>query len=120
MAEDYKEKGLENIKAIYGDFGSKNLSDMVNLNPDFAKYITEFAYGEIYSREGISLKTKQIVTITSLLTQGGVEAELEGHIKGALHVGLTPQEIVDVILHCLPYVGFPKVTEALKIAKSVF
>lgn len=61
-----------------------------------------------------------MVTLSSLLTLGGCETQLDVHINGALNVGITPQKIIEVFLQCIPYVGFPRVLNAVGVAKKVF
>jgi 4-carboxymuconolactone decarboxylase len=93
--------------------------DLADIAPDVAKYIIEFAYGEIYTREGLSNKQRALVTISSLVTQG-TEPQLELHINTGLTAGLTKEEIVESITHLIPYTGFPRVLNALTVAKKVF
>ncbi|CAN7152940.1 carboxymuconolactone decarboxylase family protein [Rossellomorea sp. LjRoot5] len=90
-----------------------------DIAPDVAKYIIEFAYGEIYSRKGLTNKQRALVTISSLVTQG-TEPQLELHINTGLTAGLTEEEIVESITHLIPYTGFPRVLNALTVAKKVF
>ncbi|BEU88988.1 carboxymuconolactone decarboxylase family protein [Selenomonas sp. TAMA-11512] len=112
--------GDENLKMIDGAGGEAVIRSLQDIAPDVGKYIIEFAFGDIYSREGLSLEEREMITITSLLTTGGCEPQLEVHINGALNVGITPQKIVETFTHCVPYVGFPKVLNALFVAKKVF
>ncbi|WNB92138.1 carboxymuconolactone decarboxylase family protein [Bacillus sp. NEB1478] len=93
--------------------------DLEDIAPDVAKYIIEFAYGEIYSRAGLTNKQRALVTISSLVTQG-TEPQLELHINTGLTAGLTKEEIVESITHLIPYTGFPRVLNALTVAKKVF
>ncbi|HDR8072365.1 TPA: carboxymuconolactone decarboxylase family protein [Bacillus cereus] len=95
---------------------SENLKDIA---PDIEKYIIEFAYGDIYSRPGLDGKQRALITISSLVTQG-TEPQLELHINMGLTIGLTSTEIVESIIHLIPYTGFPRVLNALTVAKKVF
>ena len=90
-----------------------------DIAPDLESYIVEFAFGDIYSREGTTQQQKTMVTIASLVTLG-TEPQLELHINVGITIGLTPKEIVGTIVHLIPYAGFPKVLNALKIVKRVF
>src|SRR3954463_6517457 len=90
-----------------------------DLAPDLESYIVEFAFGDIYSREGTTQQQKTIATIASLVALG-TEPQLELHINVGITIGLTPKEIVGTIVHLIPYTGFPKVLNALKIVKKVF
>jgi alkylhydroperoxidase/carboxymuconolactone decarboxylase family protein YurZ len=78
------------------------------------------SFGEIYLRPGLDLRQRQLVTITALTTLGGAEAQLEVHINAGLNVGVTAREVVEAILHCIPYTGFPRVLNAILVAKRVF
>ncbi|MCE5286316.1 MAG: carboxymuconolactone decarboxylase family protein [Pelosinus sp.] len=93
------------------------LSDVA---PDLGKYIIEFAFGDIYCREDLNLEEREMVTLASLLTLGGCENQLDVHINGALNVGITPKRIVGIVVQCIPYTGFPRVLNAVGVAKRVF
>lgn len=114
------EVGTENLKKIDGKGGESVIQSLEQIAPDLGRYIVEFAFGEIYAREGLSLQERELITLTSLLTAGGCEPQLEVHIAGALHVGLTPEKIVEAFLQCIPYTGFPKVLNAVAVAKKLF
>ncbi|MER1985242.1 MAG: carboxymuconolactone decarboxylase family protein [Solibacillus sp.] len=87
--------------------------------PDLRKMIIEFGYGDIYSRPGLSDEQRALVVITSVVTQGA-GPQTKTHIKRGLHIGLTPVEIVEALLQLVPYIGFPRVQNALLIAQEVF
>lgn len=84
------------------------------------RYIIEFAFGDIYDRKVLDLKQREMIAITTLLTQGDTEPQLNVHINGALNVGLTPEEVIETFIQTIPYVGFPKVLNAITVAKQVF
>src|SRR5690554_4587387 len=98
---------------------SITFESLMDLDPALDDYIVEFAFGDIYSREGLSDRKKTLLTISSLVTQG-LEPELRLHVNIGLTIGLTPKDIVNAIVHLLPYVGFPRVLNGLNIAKGVF
>jgi 4-carboxymuconolactone decarboxylase len=114
------ENGWEKIMEVDGEGGKRVIESLKNIAPDLGRYVIEFAFGDIYTRQGISLQQKQLVTIASLTTQGGCEPQLNVHINAALNVGLTPNAIVEAIIHCIPYTGFPRVLNAVFVAKQVF
>lgn len=91
-----------------------------SIAPDLGKYIVEFAFGDIYERKGLSLQEREMITLSSLLTAGGCEPQLEVHINGALRVGISPEKIMETFLQCIPYTGFPRVLNAVSAAKKVF
>ena len=96
------------------------MESLADIAPDLGRFIIEFAFGDIYSREGLSLQEREIITITSLLTQGGCEAQLDVHINGSLNVGISPEKIIETFIQCIPYVGFPRVLNATFVAKKIF
>ena len=114
------EIGLEQLKKIDGVSGEKVIQALESVAPDLGEYIVEFAFGDIYNRQELSLQEKEIITITSLLTAGGCEPQLEVHINGSLNVGISPEKIIGTFIQCIPYVGFPKVLNATFVAKKVF
>ena len=114
------EAGLEQLKRIDGIGGENVIKSLEAVAPDVGKFIIEFAFGEIYTREGLSLQEREMITITSLLTSGGCEPQLEVHINGALNVGVSSKKIIETFVQCIPYVGFPKVLNAIAVAKKIF
>ena len=114
------ERGKEKLKEVDGHAGERVISSLEAIAPDLGRYILEFAFGDVYCREGLSLQEREIITISSLLTAGGCEAQLEVHINGSLNVGVSPEKIIEVFIQCIPYTGFPKVLNAVNAAKKVF
>ena len=114
------ETGMENLKKIDGVGGEAVIQSLRSISPDLGRYIIEFAFGDIYDRKELSLSEREMITITSLLTAGGCEPQLEVHINGALNVGIPPEKITEPFLQCVPYTGFPKVLNAIQAAKKVF
>ena len=113
------ERGLELLRQVDGERVADNLlRRYVDIAPDFSRYLVEFAFGEIYAREG-DLKHREIVAISSLATMGGCDAQLETHVHGAFNVGLSEREIVEVIMTLIPYIGFPKALNAVAVVKRV-
>lgn len=120
MSEDRYQKGIENLKIMNPD-SYKDLEKSLNdVAPDMARYIAEFPYGDIYSRPGLDLKTRELVTVASITTLGNAQPELKSHVHGALNVGCTPTEIIEVIIQMAVYAGFPAAINGLTAAKEVF
>lgn len=118
MSEKRK-RGEELLRFVDGDKVADNLLKAYDeVAPDFARHLVEFAFGEIYAREG-DLKHREVVAISSLATMGGCDAQLETHVHGALNVGLTKAEIVEVVMTLIPYIGFPKALNAMSVVKRV-
>ncbi|HAT55015.1 MAG TPA: carboxymuconolactone decarboxylase family protein [Lactobacillus sp.] len=113
-------RGREKLQEVDAKAADQVMDSLADVAPDIATYIEEFAFGDIYSRAGLSLQQREMITVTSLLTQGDTAAQLEVHINGCLNVGLTENEVIETFIQCLPYVGFPKVLNAVSVAKRVF
>ncbi|WP_143461917.1 carboxymuconolactone decarboxylase family protein [Levilactobacillus enshiensis] len=114
------EKGknlLNQVDAAAADAVMTNLKD---ISPDIGQYILEFAFGDIYTRPGLTLQQRELVTITALLVQGDTSSQLTVHLNGCLNVGLTPKEIIETCIHCIPYIGFPRVLNAIAVVQQVF
>lgn len=114
------EKGLKKLSEVDGHVGEQVIAALSGIAPDLGKYIIEFAFGDIYCRENLNLQEREMVTLSSLLTLGGCENQLDVHINGALNVGITPQKVIEIFVQCIPYVGFPRVLNAVGVAKKVF
>lgn len=120
MSDNYFNTGLENLKKIDGEAGIRVIESLNDIAPDLGRYIIEFAFGQIYARSGLSLQERELLTLSTLLTAGGCEAQLQVHINAALHVGIKKEKILEVFLHCIPYTGFPKVLNAVTAARQIF
>lgn len=120
MEQTRFQRGWELLQQVDDTAGEAVIDSMAGIVPDLGRYIVEFAFGDIYARDGLSLQERELVTIASLLTAGGCEPQLKVHLNGALNVGVPPQKIVEALIHCVPYVGFPRVLNAVSTAKEVF
>ena len=113
-------QGMEQLKTIDGKGGENVIKSLEDIAPDLGKFIVEFAFGDIYTREGLTTEEREMITLSSLLTAGGCEPQLEVHINGALNVGISPEKVIEIFLQCIPYTGFPKVLNAVFAVKKVF
>lgn len=120
MTNERYQRGWDKLMEIDGEGGERVIESLRDIAPDLGKYVVEFVFGDIYSREGLDLKQRQLVTIASLSTQGSCEPQLNVHINAALNVGLSAHEIIEAITHCIPYTGFPRVLNAVLLAKDIF
>lgn len=113
-------RGWERLMEVDAEAGERVIENLQSVAPDLGRYVVEFAFGDIYTRSILDLRQRQLVTISALTTLGGAEAQLEVHVNAGLNVGLTAREIVEAMLHCVPYTGFPRVLNAIFVAKRVF
>jgi len=114
------DRGAETIKELYGDFGGAFFEDLEGIAPDFGRFIVEFSYGEVFSRPGLDIRTREIAIISALTTLGTAERQLKAHILGALKANASREEIVEAIMQVAVYAGFPAGFNALMVAKSAF
>ncbi len=114
------ERGWRRLQDLDSQAGQRVLETLQDIAPDLATYIIEFTFGDIHSRSGLDLKQRQLIIIATLVSQGDSEAQLELHINAGLNVGLEAQEIVEAVMQCVPFTGFPRVFNALGVVKRVF
>ena len=113
------EKGKEVIEAIQERSIEEIFKDLEDVAPDMSRFVVEFPYSEIYTRSEVDLKTRELCTVAALTVLGTVP-QLKDHLGGALNVGNSPTEIVEIILQMSAYCGFPKSINGLVAAKEVF
>lgn len=101
-----------------GDAGV--LKGLSKTAPDLANYVLEFIFGDLYSRDGLDLKIKQMLTVTILATLGNAKPQLGYHINAALNIGIKRSEIIDIMTHISGYAGFPAALNGVATAKEVF
>ena len=118
MNENYQ-KGIEVLKQMTDDEGMQGIRHLQEIFPDFGERMIDFGFGQIYGRPNLDLRLREIITLTALITQGAF-GQLDFHIKAALKLGLKQEEILEIILQCAAYIGFPKSCSALGIAGEIF
>ncbi|WP_406276210.1 carboxymuconolactone decarboxylase family protein [Nocardia sp. NBC_00881] len=121
MNERY-ERGLARQQELGGATALRHrvydaLSDIA---PDLHRYAVEFAYADIHARPGLDSGSRELVILGVLIGLGSVDPQLEAHITTALNVGLAPASVVEAVIQALPYAGFPRVLNAMTIARNVF
>ncbi len=118
--ESRYDRGLGKMRAMFGPGIESALQGLAAASPDLVRCLVEFPFGDVYSRPGLDLKTREMLTVAALTVLGYPQAELKDHIRGALNVGCTRDEILEIILQMAVYAGFPAALEAIKTAASVF
>jgi 4-carboxymuconolactone decarboxylase len=91
-----------------------------DVSPELGHQLVAWGFGEVYARPGLEPRDRQLLTLGMLTALGGCEPQLEIHIGAALNVGLTPQEIIEALLHASVYCGFPRALNATFVARTVF
>ena len=118
--EDRYQRGWEKLKEVDGEAGERVIESLEDIAPDFARYLIEFPFGDIYTRPALDLKSREIAVVAALTALGNAAPQLKVHIHGALNVGCTRQEVVEVIMQMAVYAGFPAALNGLFAAKEVF
>lgn len=114
------ENGKQIREQMVGKEKSQEISDSLS---EIAPIVDEkvlLLFDENQKRSIISMQQREMLTLTTLATQGDTSYQLDFHIRASLNAGLTKEEIVEVFVHCLPYIGFPKTLNAIAVAKKVF
>lgn len=114
------ERGLAKLTEIDGEQGTRVIESLQDIAPDFAKLLIEFGFGDIYSRPQLDLRARELATIAALTAMGTAAPQLKVHIHGALNVGCTKEEIVEVMMQMTLYAGFPAALNGLFAAKEIF
>ncbi|EPR7549226.1 carboxymuconolactone decarboxylase family protein [Vibrio fluvialis] len=111
--------GLAKLNEIDGDAGQKVMESLQGICPDLARFTVEYPFGDIYSREGLDLKSREIATVTALTALGNCTPQLKVHLNAALNVGCTEDELKEVILQMSVYAGFPAALNGMFAFKEV-
>lgn len=117
---DRFERGWKKLKEIDGDAGEKVIEALKDIAPDLGRYTIEYPFGDVYSREGLDVKSREIATVAALAAMGNAQPQLKVHIGAALNVGCSAREIVEIIIQMSVYAGFPAALNAAAAAKTVF
>ncbi len=120
MNEDRYKRGLKKLKEIDGMAGERVIESLKDIAPDLGRYTIEFPFGDIYSRPGLDIKSREIATVAALTALANARPQLKVHINAALNVGCTRREIVEVIIQMAVYAGFPAALNGMSAAKEVF
>lgn len=114
------ERGRRALAEIDGQAGERVVAALADIAPDFARYLIEFPFGDIYSRPGLDMRAREIATIAALTALGHATPQLKVHLEAGLNVGLSRLEITEIIMQMAVYAGFPAALNGLFAAKEVF
>ncbi|WP_433474697.1 carboxymuconolactone decarboxylase family protein [Spirillospora sp. CA-142024] len=119
-SRDRYARGLEALRHIDGHAGEQVVASLQDIAPDLGRYIIEFSFGDIYSRTGLDLKTRELATVAACTALGTVAPQLRVHIHGMLNTGGTRQEVIETITQMAVYAGFPAALNGVTAAREVF
>ena len=120
MTNDRYERGQRALAEIDGEAGQAVIDSLADIAPDLARYVIEFAFGDVYSRPGLDLRAREIATIAALTAMGNARPQLKVHINAGINVGLSQQEVVETIMQMVVYAGFPAALNGIAAAREVF
>jgi len=113
-------RGLATLRQIHGRAGIEVLDTLARTAPELSRFVIAFAFGDIYARPQLSLRDRQLATVASVATLGHALPQLKSHINGALNLGITKTEIIELLMQMAVYAGFPAAINAIGVAADVF
>jgi 4-carboxymuconolactone decarboxylase len=113
-------RGMDELRKHLGPMADAYIQKIKALAPEFAWVNVTFPFGELYARDVLDAKTRELCTVAALTVQGFALPQLKIHVEAALRCGASRDEIVEVITQMIAYGGFPAATNALMTAKAVF
>ncbi|MCS6759184.1 MAG: carboxymuconolactone decarboxylase family protein [Candidatus Devosia euplotis] len=120
ISNDRYTRGQKALAEIDGEAGQAVIDSLADIAPDPARYVIEFAFGDVYSRPGLDLRACEIATIAALAAMGTAWPQLEVHINAGINVGLNRREVVETIMQMAVYAGFPAALNRIAAAREVF
>jgi 4-carboxymuconolactone decarboxylase len=121
MSTDRYARGIAHLRRMqHEDIAASLESALQGMSPSYAEHAIGSTYGDVYQRDGLDLRSRQLATIAILATLGGCDAQLRLHVQAGLNLGLTGDEIVEVIVQVFAYAGAPRGSSAMYVAGEVF
>lgn len=113
-------EGLKVQKSIFGDaIDTMHQTAPANQLPIVQNYLSAFCFGDVYTRKGLDLKTREILTFSIISALGGCDSQVRSHVQGNVAVGNTKENLIDTLAQSLPYIGFPRTLNALACVNAV-
>ena len=120
MAPDRYERGLEVLRDIDPTMAEQLREKLGDLAPDLERMVVAFGFGDVYGRPGLGLREREIATVAALTALGTAERQLRVHLRAALNVGVTREELVEVVMQMAVYAGFPAALNGISAIRQVF
>ncbi len=117
--ENRFDKGLKVQKSIFGETIDKNYENSPENQVHIQKFLSDNCFGDYYTRKGLSVKTRELITFSLLISQGGCEPQVKGHIVGNVNVGNDKQILLNTVTALLPYIGYPRSLNAISCINEV-
>ncbi|NHM29921.1 carboxymuconolactone decarboxylase family protein [Neobacillus terrae] len=113
------DKGLSVQVEIFGDVIAKMQESAPSNQKHMQAYLSAFCFGDFYTRGGLDLKTRELLTLCIISALGGAESQVKSHVLGNKNVGNNKETMITALTHCLPYIGFPRTLNALSCVNEV-
>ncbi len=117
--ENRFEKGLEVQKSIFGETIDNNYKNSPKNQVHIQKFLSDNCFGDFYTRNGLDVRTRELITFSILISQGGCEPQVKGHIAGNVNVGNDKQTLINTVTALLPFIGYPRSLNALSCINEV-
>jgi 4-carboxymuconolactone decarboxylase len=117
--ENRFDKGLSVQVEIFGDVIKKMQESAPSNQKHMQEYLSAFCFGDFYTRAGLDLKTRELLTLCIVSSLGGAEGQVKAHVQGNKNVGNDKETMITAITHCLPYMGFPRTLNALACVNEI-
>ncbi|MCY8939805.1 carboxymuconolactone decarboxylase family protein [Peribacillus frigoritolerans] len=117
--ENRFDKGLAVQVKIFGDVIKKMQESAPSNQKHIQEYLSTFCFGDLYTRGGLDLKTRELLTLCIITALGGAEGQVKAHVQGNKNVGNDKETLIAAITHCLPYLGFPRTLNALACVNEI-
>lgn len=119
MSQTRYEQGLAQLAKIDGEAGQQVIDSLSDICPELARFTIEYPFGDIYTRTGLDLKSREIATVAALTAMGNCQPQLKVHLHAALNVGCSVEELKEVILQMSVYAGFPAALNGMFALKEI-
>lgn len=120
VADSRRRRGLETLNRITQGQGRAVIESLADIAPALGDFIVEFSYGDVISRPQLDVKSRELATVAALAALGNAQPQLKVHIHGALNVGASREEIVEILIQTAVYAGFPAAINAVSTARQAF
>ncbi|MER5890125.1 carboxymuconolactone decarboxylase family protein [Streptomyces sp. NPDC001941] len=119
-ARERHARGLATLREVVGPLGEATVAAVAETSPELARHIVEFAFGDVYARPSLDLRTRSLVTVAACTTLGTAGPQLRVHLHAFLDLGGTREEVVELMTHLAGYAGFPAALNGVAAAREVF
>ena len=116
---DRYQAGWQALREVDGHAGEQVIASLAGIAPDLGRFVIEFAFGDIYTRPGLTLLQRELATVAALAAMGTAAPQLRVHLHGLLNVGATPTQMTEALMHIAAYAGFPAAINAVLLAQEV-